>query len=183
MATDLVTGAPIDSGESWDELIAWLPEMLEQLLASEVFHAESRPPADQRGIYLFSEASEHLYVGRTGITARLRARGGIPITSFRHRFDQHTQPARPPSASSFARRLMLERAAELDLVVPAGWWADRETTYSTIYDLYKAAKKRIGAMECRVVTFEDAIKGVRSSVAEVYAHLHLRTPYNDFSTS
>jgi hypothetical protein len=78
---------------------------------------------------------------------------------------------------------MLERAAQLDLGVPDDWWADRKTTTAEIYDLYKAVKKRIGAMECRVVSFEDDIKGVRSTVAEVYAHAHLLTPYNDFSTS
>jgi hypothetical protein len=78
---------------------------------------------------------------------------------------------------------MLERAAELDLVLPGDWWPDRRTTASEIYDLYRAAKNRIGAMECRVVSFEDDINGVRSTVAEVYAHVHLRTPYNDFSTS
>jgi hypothetical protein len=183
MAVDQPAGAAIDSVESWKKLVASLPEMLEQLLASEAFHVDSRPPADQRGIYLFSEAGEHLYVGRTGITARSRAQGGVPTTSFRYRFDQHTQPGSPPGASSFAKRLMLERAAELDLAVPACWWGDRETTCSRIYGLYKAAKTRIRAMECRVVSFEDDIRGVRSTVAEVYAHVHLRTPYNDFSTS
>lgn len=174
MAVDQPAGAPIDSSERWEALLAWLPEMLEQLLASEVFHLDSRPPANQRGIYLFSEEGKHLYVGRTGITARSRAQGGVPITSFRHRFDQHTQPGRPPGASSFAKLLMLERVGELGLMVPAGWWADRETTSSTIYDLYKAAKTRIGAMECRVASFEDDVNGVRSTVAEVYAHVHLR---------
>jgi hypothetical protein len=183
MAVAQPVGAPIDSAETWADLTTWLPAMLTQLLASAVFHVEYRPPQEQRGIYLFSEAGQHLYVGRTGITARSRARGGAPITSFRHRFDQHTQPGRPPGASSFANRLMLERAAELDVVVAADWWADRKTTASEIYDLYTAAKTRIGAMQCRVVSFADDTKGVRSTVAEVYAHVHLRTPYNDFSTA
>lgn len=173
----------MDSAGVWADLTTWLPVMLEQLQASKVFHAECRPPRDQRGVYLFSEAGQHLYVGRTGITARSRAKGGEPITSFRHRFDQHVQPGRPPGASSFANRLMLERATQLDLVVPGNWWADRHEASLEIYDLYKAAKTRIGGMECRVVPFEDDIKGVRSTVAEVYAHVHLETPYNDFSTS
>lgn len=176
-------GTPIDSSGTWVDLTTWLPVMLEHLLASEVFHVEYRPPKDQRGIYLFSEAGQHLYVGRTGITARSRAKGGEPITSFRHRFDQHVQPGRPPGASSFANRLMLERATQLDRMVPSNWWADRQTTASEIYALYGAAKTRIGAMECRVVPFEDDIKGIRSTVAEVYAHVHLETLYNDFSTS
>jgi len=160
--------------------MTWLPAMLTQLLASEVFHVEYRPPEEQRGVYLFSEAGQHLYVGRTGITARSRAQGGAPITSFRHRFDQHTQPGRPPGASSFANRLMLERAAELDVVVPGDWWSDRRTTASEIYDLYRAAKMRIGAMECRVVPFEDDVRGVRSTIAEVYSHVHLRTRTTTF---
>jgi len=176
-------GTPVDSAGAWADLTAWLPVMLEQLLASEVFHFEHRPPRDQRGVYLFSEAGHHLYVGRTGITARSRAKGEEPITSFRHRFDQHVQPGRPPGASSFAHRLMLERAVQLALTVPSNWWADRQTTALEIYDLYKAAKTRIGAMEYRIVPFEDDIKGVRSTIAEVYAHVHLGTPYNDFSTS
>jgi len=183
MAVTNPVGTPVDSADTWADLMAWLPAMLQQLLTSEVFHVGCRPPMDQRGIYLFSEAGQHLYVGRTGITARSRVKGGEPITSFRHRFDQHIQPGRPPGASSFANRLMLENAAQLDLMVPGNWWIDRQTTAAEIYDLYRGVKTRIGAMECRVVPFEDDIKGIRSTVAEVYAHVHLGTLYNDFSTS
>jgi hypothetical protein len=157
--------------------------MLAQLFASDVYDLMNRPPQDRRGVYLFSEAGQHLYVGRTGITARSRAQGGAPITSFRHRFDQHTQRGRPPGASSFANRLVLERAAQLEIAVPRDWWTNRRTTAAEIYDLYTAAKARIGAMECRVVPFTDDIKGVRSTIAEVYVHVQLRTRYNDFSTS
>lgn len=177
-------GTPIDTPESWAELMAWLPEMLRRLLASAVFDVGSRPPAGQRGIYLFSEAGQHLYVGRTGITARSRAQeDSPPITSFRRRFDQHVQLGRPPGASSFARRLTLERAADLDLLVRGDWWKHRATSASEVYEIYKDAKRRIGAMECRVVAFADDIKGIRSTVAEAYVHTQLRTFYNDFSTS
>lgn len=180
---DPTVGRPVDSSDAWDEFSEWLPTMLKQLLASEVFDLANRPPSDQRGVYLFSEEREDLYVGRTGITARSRAKGGEPITSFRHRFDQHTQQGRPPDASSFANRLMRRHAAEAGLVVPSGWWADRDTTAREIYALYKEQKKRIGTMECRVVPFDDDVKGVRSTIAEIYVHALLGTPYNDFSTS
>ena len=33
------------------------------------------------------------------------------------------------------------------------------------------------------VTFADDINGVRSTVAEIYVHTQLGTPYNDLSTS
>lgn len=183
MAVEERAGAPVDSAESWAELTEWLPDMLEKLLASGAYDIDHRPPRAQRGIYMFSDDGEHLYVGRTSITARSRAGGGVPITSFRHRFDQHIQPGRPPRASPFANRLMLERAAALGLEVPTEWWPDRKTTRAEIYDIYREEKLRIGAMECRIVAFADDVKGVRSSIAEMYVHVHLGTPYNDFSTS
>lgn len=183
MTADHPIGVPVDSDEAWAKLMSWLPEMLDELLASEVFDADRRPPTAQHGIYLFSEGGAHLYVGRTGITARSRAKGGTPVTSFRHRFDQHIQPGRPPGASSFANRLLLERATAVGLAVPDDWWESRNGATSAVYDVYKAAKARIGAMDCRVVAFNDDIKGVRSTLAEVFVHVQLGTPYNDFLTS
>jgi hypothetical protein len=142
-----------------------------------------RPPKDRRGVYLFTERGKHLYVGRTGITTRSRASGGPPITSFRHRFDQHTQPGRPPGASSFASRLMRNAAKRRGIEIPSDWWKDRRAASAEAYGLFCAAKTRIGAMECRVVAFDDDLKGVRSSVAEIYVHAQLKTRFNDFSTS
>jgi hypothetical protein len=178
-------GTPINSAAAWAQLSDWLPEMLAELLASEVYgiDIDRRPPKDQRGVYLFTERGKHLYVGRTSITARSRARGGQPITSFRHRFDQHTQLGRPPGAASFANRLMLRVAASRGIDVPAEWWKARHTEARDIHRLLCAAKARIGAMECRVVAFNDDSKGVRSSIAEIYVHTQLATRYNDFSTS
>jgi hypothetical protein len=66
---------PIDTPQEWDVLQAWLPEMLERRRDSEVFHRGHRPPRNQRGVYLFTDHGRHLYVGRTGITARTRLLG------------------------------------------------------------------------------------------------------------
>jgi hypothetical protein len=176
-------GTPINSAAAWAQLSDWLPEMLAELLASEVYRIDRRPPKDQRGVYLFTERGKQLYVGRTSITARSRAGGGQPITSFRHRFDQHTQLGRPPGAAPFANRLMRRAAANRGTEVPADWWDARHAEAREIYRLFCAAKGRIGAMECRVVAFNDDLKGVRSSIAEIYVHTQLATRYNDFSTS
>jgi hypothetical protein len=176
-------GIPINSAGAWAQFTDWLPEMLSELLASDVYGIDRRPPKDQRGVYLFTERGKHLYVGRTGITARSRASGGPPITSFRHRFNQHTQPGRPPGAASFANRLMRTAAKRQGIEVPGGWWENRHADAIEVYGLFCAAKTRIGAMECRVVAFNDDLKGVRSSVAEIYVHTLLATRYNDFSTS
>lgn len=176
-------GTPINSAAAWAQLSDWLPEMLAELLASEVYGIDRRPPKDQRGVYLFTERGKHLYVGRTGITARSRASGGPPITSFRHRFDQHTQLGRPPGAASFANRLMQKAAMRRGIEIPGDWWKNRKTEGAEACGLFLAAKARIGAMECRVVAFGDDLKGVRSSVGEIYVHTQLRTRFNDFSTS
>lgn len=176
-------GAPINSAAAWAQFSDSLPEMLAELLASEVYGIDRRPPNDQRDVYLFTERGEHLYVGRTSITARSRAGGGPPITSFRYRFNQHTQHGRQPGAASFANRLMQEAAASRGMEVPAEWWKARHAEAREIYRLLCAAKDRIGAMECRVVAFNDDSKGVRSSIAEIYVHTQLATRYNDFSTS
>lgn len=177
------TGAPIDSADAWAQLVEWLPRMLSDLLANEVYGIDDRPPKDQRGVYLFTERGKHLYVGRTGITARSRAGGGPPITSFRYRFDQHTQPGRPPGAASFANRLAQKTAMKRGIEIPGEWWENRKSEGAEAYGLFRAEKTRIGAMECRVVAFDDDLKGVRSSVAEIYVHTQLRTRFNDFSTS
>ncbi len=176
-------GTPIDSAAAWGHLVDWLPEMLSKLLASDVYAIDQRPPRHQRGVYLFTECGKHLYVGRTGITARSRAGGGLPITSFRHRFDQHTQRGRPPGAASFANRLMLKKAKRQGIEVPSGWWQDRHDAGAEAYRLFCAAKARIGGMECRVVAFDDDVRGIHSSIAEIYVHTQLATRFNDFSTS
>ncbi len=176
-------GIPIDSAHVWGQLTDWLPEMLSELLGSEAYGIQHRPPSDRRGIYLFTERGKHLYVGRTGVTARSRASDSPPITSFRHRFDQHTQLGRPPGAASFANRLMRNAAKRRGLEVPGDWWKNRKAEGAEAYALFCEAKTRIGAMDCRVVAFDDDVKGVRSSIAEIYAHTQLRTPFNDFSTS
>lgn len=176
-------GDPVDSAEAWELLTKWLPTMLSELLASEVFGYGRKPPSDERGVYLFSEAGEHLYVGRTGITARSRASGEPPITSFRHRFDQHTQMGRPPGAAALAHRLTRVAAAEQGVPIVPKWWKHRSGEGKPVYEVFCDAKARVASMEFRKVAFNDDLMGVRSSVAEIYVHTHLRTSFNDFLTS
>jgi hypothetical protein len=173
----------IDSRDAWDELQRWLPEMLARLLSSEPFHRENRPPDGQRGVYLFSEDGRHLYVGRTGITARTRRARIEPSTSFRSRFDQHTQDGSPPWSAPFAMRLAREEAAARGIEAPGDWWKSRED-HPDLLELFLAAKRRIAdRMQTRVIAFDDDGLGTRSLVAEAYVHAMLGTPYNDFSPS
>ncbi len=161
----------------------WLPEVLINLNGSGEYANDNRPPREQRGIYCFFEDGKPLYVGRTSITARTREEGGDPSTSFRTRYDQHTQDATPPGTAPFAWRLTKEALAKKGIDVPEDWWENRKGTASKIYDEYTAQKARIRKMRVKIATFDDDERGVRSHTAEVYAHVQLKTPYNDFSTS
>jgi hypothetical protein len=158
--------------------------MLDRLLASDGFDRANRPPAGQRGVYLFSEGDNHLYVGRTGITARTRKAGTAPTTSFRVRFDQHTQAGQSPGSAPFAMRLALADARDEGIAAPpSGWWKHK-ANYQEFNGLFLDAKRRIGdEMSTRIVPFDDDILGVRSAIAEMYVHAILRTPCNDFSPS
>jgi hypothetical protein len=176
-------GAPVDPTRAWDDISSGLPGMLTELLESDVYGLEQRPPGDRRGVYLFSEADQHLYVGRTSVTARSRAGGLPPTTSFRRRYDQHTQFATPPGAAPLANRLTREAAEAREIDIPTGWWDIRDDEGSEVFGLFNEAKLRVRAMECRVVAFEDDAKGVYSSVVELYVHTQLATRFNDFSTS
>jgi len=175
--------AAVDTPQAWGDLQAGLPEMLEKLRASDAYSRVSRPPHTQRGVYLFSEHGRDLYVGRTGITARRRRAGTPPSTSFRARFDQHTQAGRPPGTAPFAMRLAREAAEERRIDVPINWWKNRDEN-PDLLSLFLSAKERIAeTMEMRVVAFDDDVLGIRSTIAEIYVHAMLLTPYNDFSPS
>src|SRR4051794_6971971 len=101
MSSSLPAASPIDSQESWDLFQAQLPELRLRLVDSEVFNHEKPPPGTGRGIYLFSEGERHLYVGRTGVTARARAVGKDPRTNFFYRWSQHTAFGSPPNSAPF----------------------------------------------------------------------------------
>ena len=173
---------PVVSEEEWRQLTAWLPEMLQSLLGSPPYNRQNRPPMEGRGVYLFTENGRHLYVGRTGITTRTRRAGTEPRTSFRMRFDQHTQAGNPPWSASFAMRLARIDAREAAVEIPPGGWWPTKDHHPDFNQLFTAAKLRVGdEMEMRVSPFDDDERGIRSLVAEAYAAAILQTPFNDFS--
>jgi hypothetical protein len=188
---------PVGSQDAWDELNDWLPEMLGALRASEAFNEDNPPQPSGRGIYLFSQGTEHLYVGRTGITARSRAIGKEPSTNFFNRWDPHTNPNSPPNSAPFANKLACELAQAFNLEMPAqlkerfglartaDWWRLRIAQEPPDYYLaFEEAKRFIRKqLDYRIVAFNEDVRGVRSHVAEVYVDVVLQTTYGDFSTS
>jgi hypothetical protein len=165
--------------KDWVEVIEKLPRHLEALLGSDVFGrgAGREPPPRDHGVYLFTEAGRHLYVGRCGLTERA-ARKGTGHSNFRTRLAGHTRPSSGHNQATFAWRLTVE-AVE-------GRWEDLPTTRlalgcdSRFLQEFIRQKERVTAMEFRGVAIADDFE---SYVFEPYAALMLGTPYNSWATS
>jgi hypothetical protein len=162
-------------------MVDGLEARLEQVLQSEVYGRgapDSQAAPNAHGVYLFTENSRHLYVGRTGKTERSVRAGKPSASGFRARLAGHCRPSSGLSSATFAIRLALERAREegTPIVAPRGELLNDPRFRA----LFVAAKERITAMEFRLVEIEDDRE---SAVFEVYAAYVLQTQYNSFATS
>lgn len=112
-----------------------------------------------RGVYLFSEGDDHLYVGRTN---RLRSR---------HREHLFGRSNDAPFAFKLAR-------IETGHLIAKGGLTRPELEKDDIFALaFKAAKDRVAAMDFRWVEETDAD---RQCLLEIYATIALSARFNDF---
>lgn len=163
----------------WTKVETKLPGYLEVLLASEVFgRGPGRNPAPrEHGVYLFTGAGRHLYVGRCGLTERA-AKRGRGHSNFRTRLAGHTRPSSAHNQATFAWRLAVE-AVE-------GQFEGLPTTRAELQldsrfrREFVRQKERVAAMDFRVAKIVDNFE---SYVFEPYAALMLDTPYNSWATS
>lgn len=163
----------------WAKVETKLPGYLEALLDSEVFGRGPgrEPPPREHGVYLFTEAGRHLYVGRCGLTERA-AKRGRGHSNFRTRLAGHTRPSSAHNQATFAWRLAVE-AVE-------GQFKGLPTTRAELQldsrfrREFVRQKERVAGMDFRVVTIADNFE---SYVFEPYAALMLDTPYNSWATS
>jgi hypothetical protein len=165
--------------KDWVRVTEKLPRDLQALLHSDAFGrgADREPPPREHGVYLFTEAGRHLYVGRCGLTERA-ARKGTGHSNFRTRLAGHTRPSSGHNQATFAWRLAVE--------VVQGRWEDLPTTRSQLgrdsrfLKEFIRQKERVTEMEFRVVAIADDFE---SYVFEPYAAKVLGTPYNSWATS
>jgi predicted GIY-YIG superfamily endonuclease len=116
-----------------------------------------------RGIYLFSEGADHLYVGRTN-RLRERLRG-------------HCVPSGSHFTATFAFRMA--RVAT-DRTVASYSKSDSRAELvkgAAFAAAFEGAKRRIASMDLRYVEEPDP---TRQALLEIYAATILKTPYNDF---
>ena len=146
--------------------IEQLHPSFEALLAMEPCQPLKVPSSTpQAGIYLLSEGSQHMYVGRSN---RIRKRLG-----------NHCRIGATYKMAAFAFRLARLETGQLKASYkPAGSRADLMND-PVFRAAFERAKDRIRSMDVRYVAEADP---VRQALLEVYVAIALRTPHNDFDT-
>lgn len=143
-----------------------LAPLLEELLAMSPVKPTAMPrEVPAAGIYLFSEAGRHLYVGRSRRIRRRVRRHCVGAATFR--------------GAAFAFLLAREATGQVRATYKTeGSRADlmRDPAFASAF---AQAKASIGAMDLRFVAEPDPI---RQALLEIYAAVALSTPYNDFDT-
>ncbi len=146
--------------------IEQLHPSFEALIATEPCKPLEVPKSiPQAGIYLLSEGSQHLYVGRSN---RIRKRLG-----------NHCRVGATYKMAAFAFRLARLQTGQVKASYKAaGSRADlmRDPVFRAAFE---KAKDRIRNMDVRYVAEADP---VRQALLEAYVAIALRTPHNDFDT-
>jgi predicted GIY-YIG superfamily endonuclease len=117
----------------------------------------------ERGIYLFSEGANHLYVGRTN--------------RIRRRLAGHCRPSSTHFSATFAFRIARKETGLLKATYTTKG-SRAELVKDPIFGpAFTAAKTRLANMDLRFVDEDDP---VRQALLEIYVAVALKTPFNDF---
>lgn len=116
-----------------------------------------------RGIYLFSEGNNHLYVGRTN-RLRERLRG-------------HCVPSDTHFTATFAFRIARKETGQTVASYSKSGSRAELLKNATFRSAFDNAKRRIALMDIRFVEEQDP---TRQALLEIYTATVLKTPYNDF---
>jgi hypothetical protein len=118
----------------------------------------------KKGLYLFSEGDNYLYVGRTNrLKERLRG---------------HCIPSATHFTATFAFRIAREKTGFKATYKTKGSRADL-VSHEGFGSAFMEAKKRITRMDIRWVEEDDPVS---QALLEIYVATVLGTPYNDFDT-
>jgi hypothetical protein len=148
-------------------LVETLAPKLERLLAMPPLAYGALPRAMPRsGVYLFTEAGRHLYVGRSN--------------GLRGRYGRHCRPGATYRQAAFAFQLARQATGRTQAAYRAGAGSRAGLMGDPAFAAaFTAAKERIRRMEYRYI--EEADQN-RQALLEIYCAIVLETPYNDFGT-
>jgi hypothetical protein len=148
-------------------LVETLAPKLDRLLAMQPLAHGALPPSMPRsGVYLFTEAGRHLYVGRSNV--------------LRGRYGRHCRPGATHRQAAFAFQLAREATGRTEATYRAGEGSRAGLMGNPAFAAaFTTAKERIRRMEYRYV--EEADQN-QQALLEIYCAVVLGTPYNDFGT-
>lgn len=118
------------------------------------------------GVYLFTEAGRHLYVGRSNV--------------LRKRYGRHCRPGATFKQAAFAFQLAREETGQTRASYKPGELSRAGLmTDPRFANAFAEAKERIRKMDYRFVEESDQN---RQALLEIYCAIVLETPYNDSGT-
>jgi len=149
--------------EEFGRLVNQLPHLLEHVVRSRGLDRSESRRLPKRGVYVFYERGEPVYVGRSN--------------RMKERILEHGQPSSDRYSATFAFRLAKEAAKQKGIdLSKTGAQLEEDRAFA---DLFSQARERVSGMFVRAVEIEHPIV---QTLFEVYAHVALRTKYNDFDT-
>ena len=150
--------------QKFQDLVASLEPKYRALLEMEPVRFGSLPKEiPERGIYVFSEGGQHLYVGRTN---------GI-----RRRLQNHCRLSGTHYTATFAFRIARQKTGQTKASYAKSGSRDQLSKDPVFRPEFERAKQRVNTMDIRFVEETDA---VRQALLEIYVALALETIFNDF---
>lgn len=147
--------------------IKQLPSLMEQLINSPLKSRGNMANLPQKGIYVFYENEHPKYVGRTN--------------RMKKRIMEHSRPSSRYNKAQFAYKLAKKDAIEKGIAneksINYGKKSGELETNPAFVELFLKAKEKVSRMPFRVIEINDPII---QTIFEVYAHIDLKTEFNDF---
>jgi len=148
----------------FNNLVQQLPELLRRLSDSPLKSRSNLSTIPSKGVYLFYENANPIYVGRTD---RMKAR-----------LQEHSRPSSGHTSATFAFNIATKDAIGkgIDVKKPRKL-LEQDRDFAPLFSI---AKERVSRMGVRVVGIDDPIV---QTLFEVYAVIALKTQeYNYFET-
>ena len=147
----------------FEEIINQLSDLMQQLVDSPLRQRNSLGDIPNKGIYVFYENEEPIYVGRSN--------------RMKDRIQEHGRKSSYHNSATFAFILAKEIANEQGIDIKIKRKALESD--STFADIFFKQKERVSKMNVRVIEIDDPII---QTIFEVYVSMELNTEYNDFDT-
>jgi predicted GIY-YIG superfamily endonuclease len=146
------------------EIVELLEPTFQRLIQMQPVNAERLPRTmPMKGIYLFSDNTEHLYVGRSN--------------NIRRRIGLHCRPGSQHNQATFAFRMARHQTGRNDAAYTTSGSRSEMVKDAVFGPAFTACKVHIRTLGLRFVEENDA---TRQALLEIYTATVLETPFNDF---